>query len=123
MSKPVIVSGVQPTGPLHIGNYLGALGEFVRLQNNGNYNCYFFIADLHSLTESKSPKTQKENVENLLTEFSVAGLNDSSTIFIQSLISEHAELAWIFNTITPMGELERMTQYKDKVSRGISASA
>ncbi len=123
MEKPIIVSGIQPSGLLHVGNYLGALGNFVYLQNTEKYDCYFFVADLHSLTEPKHPNIQKENIENLLVEFSVAGLNEKSTIFIQSLIPEHAELAWIFNTITPMGELERMTQYKDKVSRGISASA
>lgn len=124
MKKQVLVSGIQPSGSLHIGNYLGALKNFVELQNSGRYDCFFFIADLHSLTEGPSPKDQKKSTEELVANFLAAGLDPKkSTLFLQSRIPEHAELGWIFNTITPMGELERMTQYKDKVSRGISANA
>lgn len=124
MKKQVLVSGIQPSGSLHIGNYLGALKNFVELQNSGRYDCFFFIADLHSLTEGPSPKDQKKSTEELVVNFLAAGLDPKkSTFFFQSRIPEHTELGWIFNTITPMGELERMTQYKDKVSRGISANA
>ncbi|MDP2704659.1 MAG: tryptophan--tRNA ligase [bacterium] len=124
MTKPILVSGIQPSGTLHIGNYLGALKNFVELQNSGKYDCFFFIADLHSLTEGPSPKDQEKSVGELMVNFLAAGLDPKkSTLFLQSRIPEHTELGWIFNTITPMGELERMTQYKDKVSRGISANA
>ena len=123
-TKPILVSGIQPSGTLHIGNYLGALKNFVELQNSGKYDCFFFIAALHALTEFKSKKELEENTEELMISYLAAGLDTKkSTLFLQSHIPAHANLAWIFNTITPMGELERMTQYKDKVSQGISASA
>ncbi|MEK7193988.1 MAG: tryptophan--tRNA ligase [Patescibacteria group bacterium] len=120
--KPILISGVQPTGKLHIGNYLGALKNFVALQNlpagkagSGKYECYFFIADLHSLTEDFSPKEKPRQVANLVLDFLAAGINpQKSTIFIQSQIPAHSELAWILNTIAPMGELSRMTQFKEK---------
>ena len=115
MTKPILISGVQPTGKLHIGNYLGALKNFVALQNSGRYECYFFIADLHSLTENFDPKKKREQILNLTADFLAAGLDPKkSTIFLQSQIPAHNELAWILNTITPMGELERMTQFKEK---------
>ncbi len=113
--KPVIISGIQPSGRLHIGNYLGALKNFVDLQNSGEYEPYFFIADLHSLTEGYTPEEKRAQIADLAASYLAAGLNPrKSTLFIQSAIPAHSELAWIFNTITPMGELERMTQYKDK---------
>lgn len=116
--KPVIVSGIQPTGKLHIGNYLGALKNFVELQNSGKYECFFFVADYHSLTEDYNPKEKKEQIDDLLIYFLSAGLDPKkSTIFVQSEIAEHAELAWILNTITPLGELRRMTQFKDKSTK------
>ncbi len=113
--KPILVSGVQPTGKLHIGNYLGALKNFVDLQNSGKYQCYFFIADLHSLTENFDPKEKQKQILNLTADFLAAGLDPKkSVIFQQSQIPAHSELMWILNTITPMGELKRMTQFKDK---------
>ncbi len=116
--KPILISGVQPTGKLHIGKYLGALKNFVALQNSGKYQCYFFIADLHSLTEDFEPKNKPAQVLNLVFDFLAAGINPKkSTIFIQSQIPAHSELAWILNTITPIGELERMTQFKDKIAQ------
>lgn len=112
MKKPILISGIQPTGKLHLGNYLGALKNFVELQNSGKYNCYFFIADLHSLTKDFNPK---EKILEVTTDYLTAGLDPKkSTIFVQSQISAHSELAWILNTITPMGEMERMTQFKEK---------
>lgn len=123
MTKPILISGVQPTGKLHIGNYLGALQNFVELQNSGKYQCYFFIADLHSLTEDFNPKEKQKQILDLAADFLAAGLDPSaslgaspqkSVIFIQSQIPEHTELSWIFNIITPFGELSRMTQFKDK---------
>jgi tryptophanyl-tRNA synthetase len=118
MAKPIILSGMQPTGSLHIGNYLGALKNWVELQNSNKYETYFFIADLHSLTIAMEPKTRRENIRLLAAEFIAAGIDpNKSTIFVQSYIQEHAELAWIFDSVTPVSELERMTQYKDKSAK------
>src|SRR3990172_784084 len=115
MSKPVLVSGIQPTGRMHLGNYLGALRNFVELQNSGKYDCYFFLADLHSLTENYTPQEKREQITELTADFIAAGLNPkNSVIFQQSLVPAHAELGWILNTITPLGELFRMTQFKEK---------
>lgn len=108
-----VFSAIQPSGELHIGNYLGALKNFIKLQNE--YECFFFIADYHSITENYDPKEKPKQIMNLALDMLAAGLDpDKCTIAIQSQICEHAELAWIFNTITPMAFLERMTQYKDK---------
>lgn len=124
MPKPILVSGIQPTGRLHLGNYLGALKNFVELQNSGKYQCYFFIADYHSLTENYNPKEKSSQILNLAMDFLAAGLDPKkSTIFVQSRISAHTELAWIFNTIAPLGELERMTQFKDKTANKESVNA
>ena len=116
--KSVLVSGIQPSGRLHIGNYLGALKNFVDLQNSEKYHCYFFLADLHSLTEESTPKEKQAQILNLTADYLAAGLDTKqSTIFQQSQISSHSELSWILSTVTPIGELERMTQYKDKSAR------
>ncbi len=116
MKKEVIVSGIQPTGEMHIGNYLGALKDFVELQDK--FQCYFFIADLHSLTEDFNQEQRAKQTLDAVETLLAVGLDPKKcTIFIQSQVPAHTELAWIFNTITPMGELERMTQYKDKALR------
>lgn len=116
--KPILVSGIQPTGKLHLGNYLGALRQFVELQNSGEYECFFFIADYHSLTESFDPKEKRGQILDLAASYLAAGLDPKlSTIFLQSDVPASTELAWIFNTIAPLGELERMTQFKDKSER------
>lgn len=115
MSKPILISGFQPTGKLHLGNYLGVLKNLVELQNSNKYHCYFFVADYHSLTGDFNPKEKSQEVEDLILDFLAAGLSPKkSTIFVQSQISEHLELSWILNTITPFGELKRMTQFKEK---------
>lgn len=115
MSKSVLVSGMQPTGRLHLGNYLGALKNFVELQNSGKYQCYFFIADYHSLTEDFNPKEKSEQIINLSANYLAAGLDPKrSVIFQQSLVPQSTELAWILSTIAPFGELTRMTQFKEK---------
>ena len=115
MAKQILISGIQPTGKLHIGNYLGALKNFVELQDSGKYDCYFFIADLHSLTENFDPKDKTEQIKELILDYLAIGLDPKkSTIFIQSQVPESTELAWILNTITPFGELGRMTQFKEK---------
>jgi tryptophanyl-tRNA synthetase len=113
--KPVLVSGIQPTGKLHIGNYLGALANFVELQNSGKYACFFFIADLHSMTEEYTPAEKASQILSLAEDFLAAGIDPKkSVLFLQSQVPAHSELAWILNTITPMGELRRMTQFKEK---------
>ncbi len=115
MKKQIIFSGVQPTGNLHLGNYLGAVKNWVELQNSGKYDCYFFIADYHSLTGGMTPEERHESTYNLAAEIIAAGVDpDKSTLFVQSSVPLVAELTWIFNTVTPIAELERMTQFKDK---------
>ena len=115
MNKEVILSGIRPTGKLHIGNYLGALSNFVQLQNN--YECYFFIADLHSLNEPFDPKTKYQQIIDLAQDFLAAGLDPKKcTIFVQSHIPEHSELAIILSNVIPVPYLFRMTQYKEKSS-------
>lgn len=112
--KPILISGVQPTGKLHLGNYLGALKNFVELQNSGKYQCYFFIADLHSLTENFNPRDKSKQILDLAADYLAAGIGKNSVIFQQSQIPAHAELGWIFETVAPLGEMERMTQFKNK---------
>ena len=111
--KQTIFSAIQPSGELHIGNYLGALKNFVELQDK--YECFFFIVDYHSITGNYDPKEKSKQIFDLALDFLATGLDPQKcTIAIQSQIPEHTELAWIFNTITPLAELQRMTQFKDK---------
>jgi len=120
MLKPLLISGIQPTGRLHIGNYLGALKNFVELQDSGKYNCYFFIADLHALTENPSAKDLSANILSLAVDFLAAGLNPKkSVIFQQSQIKSVQELKWILSTLVPPGELMRMTAFKEKVLQAL----
>lgn len=121
--KPRLISGIKPSGKLHLGNYLGALKNFVDLQDSGKYECLFFIADLHSLTEEFNPKKKPDQILELTADYLAAGLSSKkSIIFQQSQIPAHSELAFILNTITPIGELSRMTQFKDKASASASAT-
>jgi tryptophanyl-tRNA synthetase len=113
--KPVLFSGIQPSGRLHIGNYFGAFKNFVDLQNSKGYRCFFSVVDLHALTENPRQKDLSKNILGLTADFLAVGLDpETSVIFQQSQVAAHSELAWILNTVTPMGELERMTQFKDK---------
>ncbi|MDP3999573.1 MAG: tryptophan--tRNA ligase [bacterium] len=115
MSKPVLISGIQPTGRLHLGNYLGALKNFVELQNSSKYDCYFFVADYHSLTVDFDPETKAQETLDVAKAYLAAGINPKkSLIFSQSDIKGSGDLMWILNVIAPVGEMERMTQYKDK---------
>lgn len=110
-----ILSGIQPSGELHIGNYLGAIKNWVKLQSNTENNCFFFIADYHSITENYNPKKKSEEILNLAIDLIAIGLDPKkSIIFQQSQIPGHTDLAWIFNTLVKTAELERMTQFKDK---------
>lgn len=118
--KQTIFSGIQPSGKLHIGNYLGALSNFVTLQNSGNYECFFCLVDYHSISEDYEPKEKRAMVLDLAANFLAAGLTpEKSTILLQSQMPEHTELAWILNCIIPVAELERMTQYKDKSQKQV----
>ena len=116
MEKKVILSGIQATGDLHLGHYIGVLKRFVEMQEE--YNCYYMIANLHALTVRRDPKELKENCLKLLASYIACGLDpDKSTIFLQSQVSEHAELGWILDCYTYVGELSRMTQFKDKSAK------
>jgi tryptophanyl-tRNA synthetase len=118
MSQPIIVSAIQPTGNQHIGNYLGAVKNWVDLQETGKYEMYIFIADLHSLTGDMDPHTRREQIIKTAAELLAAGIDPhKTTLFVQSHVPQCTELAWIFNTITPVAEIERMTQFKDKSTR------
>lgn len=124
MSKSVIVSGIQPTGNLHIGNYLGAVKNWLELQDSGKYDLYIFIADLHSLTGKLTAAQLREQVKITVAELLAAGIDSNkTTFFVQSHVQEHTELAWIFNCVTLMNELDKMTQYKEKAAQQISATA
>ncbi|MEP7273952.1 MAG: tryptophan--tRNA ligase [Acidobacteriota bacterium] len=109
-----IVSGMRPTGKLHLGNYEGALKNWVRLQND--YECFFFVADWHALTSDYAdPSAIKENSMAMVTDWLAAGLDPSKcTMFIQSLVPQHAELHLYFSTVTPLGWLERVPTYKEQ---------
>ena len=108
-----IVSGIQPTGDIHIGNYLGAIKQWISLQEENE--CVFFIADLHALTIPYNPKELQKKIIEKLVCYVAAGINpEKSIIFAQSKVKEHTELCWLLNTLCPVGELTRMTQYKDK---------
>lgn len=115
--KKIILSGIQPSGVITLGNYLGALSNWVKLQEE--YNNYFCIVDLHSITVPQIPEELREKTFLLLSQYLAAGIDPvKSTIFIQSHVPQHAELSWALSSITYMGELGRMTQYKDKSSKG-----
>lgn len=108
-----IFSGIRPTGDLHIGNYLGAIKQWVELQRENE--CIFCIVDLHAITTPFKPENLQKNILELAIAYLAAGLDpEKCIIFVQSQIKEHTELAWILGTITPLGELKRMTQFKEK---------
>ncbi len=116
MEKKIILSGIQATGTLTLGNYLGALNNWVEMQDK--YDCYYMIADLHTLTIRNDPEILRKNTLNLIALYIAAGLDpEKNTIFIQSHIPAHTQLSWVLNCYTYMGELNRMTQYKDKCAK------
>lgn len=118
MPKKVVVSGFQPSGTLHIGNFLGTLKQVVALQRE-QYARFYFIADYHSLTQSYDPKQKEKEILQMAVDALAVGIDPKkSTLFIQSHVPAHANLAWILNTITSVGELERMVEYKEKIKAG-----
>lgn len=111
--KKVILSAIQPSGTITLGNYLGALRNWVNLQND--YNCIFAVADLHAITVRQDPKQFRQNIYNAYALLLACGIDpEKSPVFIQSHVHTHTELAWILNCFTQFGELSRMTQFKDK---------
>ena len=111
-----IFSGIQPTNNLHLGNYLGAIKNWVELSSSGD--CFFCIVDLHALTIKQEPNTLRKNVLNVAKTYLALGIDpNKSTIFVQSHVPQHAELAWVLNTVAKLSELERMTQFKDKAKQ------
>src|SRR5436309_2659370 len=117
-----VFSGIQPSGELHLGNYLGAVRNWVRLQDQ--HECLFCVVDLHAITQPYEPATLAERTLEMATGLLAAGLDpDKCTLFVQSHVPEHSELNWLLTTVTPLGELERQTQYKDKAQRQESVPA
>jgi tryptophanyl-tRNA synthetase len=113
-----IFSGVQPTGNLHLGNYLGAIKNFVDLQNQKNTECIFCVVDLHAITVKQNPKELKKNIRETTATFIASGINpNKSIIFNQSSVSAHAEAAWILSCVSRIGWLNRMTQFKEKAGK------
>ena len=116
-----ILSGVQPSGKLHLGNYFGAVKQHIELQNSGE--CFYFIADYHSLTTVHDAKTLSQNTLDVALDYLALGLDPAKAVFFrQSDVPEVNELAWILSTVTNMGLLERAVSYKEKVDKGIDAS-
>ena len=114
--KKTLFSGMQATGNLTLGNYLGALKNWVKISDE--YNCFYSVVDMHSITVRQDPATLRKRARTLLTLYIAAGLDPvKNCIYYQSHVSAHAELAWILNCFTYMGELNRMTQFKDKAAK------
>ncbi len=118
MGKPNLLSGMQPSASsLHLGNYLGALRQWVQMQQT--HNAYYVIVDLHAITVPQDPKELLQNTRRTAAQYIAAGLDpEQATLFVQSHVPAHAELAWVLNCITGFGEASRMTQFKDKSQKG-----
>jgi tryptophanyl-tRNA synthetase len=119
MTKPIVLSGCQPSGQLTIGNYMGALRQWVTMQDD--HDCLYMLVDLHAITVRQDPKTLHQACLDGLALYIACGIDPSkSTVFMQSHVPEHAQLAWLMNCYTQMGELNRMTQFKDKSAKNVS---
>ena len=118
MTKPNLLSGMQPSAAsLHLGNYLGALTQWVKMQDD--FNAYYVIVDLHAITVAQDPSELRENTRRTAAQYIAAGIDPSkSALFVQSHVPAHAQLAWVLNCITGFGEASRMTQFKDKSQKG-----
>ncbi|MEW6766575.1 MAG: tryptophan--tRNA ligase [Pseudomonadota bacterium] len=116
MTKELVFSGVQPTGNLHLGNYLGAIVNFVKLQNT--HHCIYCVVDLHAITTWQDPAELTRNIREVTAAFIASGIDPKKHIvFNQSQVAEHAELAWVFNCVARLGWLNRMTQFKEKAGK------
>ena len=119
MTKPIVLSGCQPSGQLTIGNYMGALRQWVNMQDD--HDCLYMLVDLHAITVRQDPKALHQACLDGLALYIACGIDPSkSTVFLQSHVPEHAQLAWLMNCYTQMGELNRMTQFKDKSAKNVS---
>ncbi len=108
-----VFSGIQPSGELHLGNYLGAIRNWVKLQDQ--YRCVFCVVDYHAISQDYEPKEMARRVNDMVIDLLALGIDpDKSLLFLQSMVPEHTELCWVFNNVTGFGDLERMTQFKDK---------
>lgn len=111
-----LFTGIQPTGDLHIGNYFGAVKNWVDLQNR--YHSYICVVDMHALVIDYDPKNMSQRIFNMVVGLYACGIDmENTTLFVQSQVPGHADLTWVFNTLTPLGELERMTQFKEKAKQ------
>src|SRR5262249_5309799 len=118
-----ILSGVQPTGKLHLGDYFGAIKQHIALQDEYAGNCFYFIADYHSLTTIQDPEVLRQNTLDAAADYLALGLDPAKAAFFrQSDVPEVTELTWILSTVTPMGLLQRAVSYKEKVEKGLEAS-
>jgi tryptophanyl-tRNA synthetase len=116
-----VLSGIQPSGKLHIGNYFGAMRQHLQFQEK--HECFYFIADYHALTSNPNPADMPGNVLDVAMDYMALGLDTEKTVFwCQSDVPEVTELTWLLSCITPMGLLQRCTSYKDKVAQGLSAN-
>ena len=116
-----MLSGIKPTGRLTLGNYIGAISQFVKYQDE--YELYIFIANQHAITVPIEAKELRQNTKDLVALYLASGLDpEKVTIFLQSDVSAHAKLGWVMTCMSYMGELQRMTQYKDKTAKGKQAS-
>jgi len=122
--KPIVVSGLKPSGKLHIGNYLGMTKQSIALQSSGKFNCFYFIADYHALTQKYIPKDKYTQIFDMAIDALALGIDpERSVFFLQSDILEHANLAWLFDCITPAGQLPGMIEFREKVEEGQPANA
>lgn len=122
--KKTIFSGLAPSGNIHIGNYLGAIKQWVEMQDSEEFQNIFCVVDEHAITTTQDPEKLRAKILEVFILYLACGIDpEKSIIFVQSGVSEHAELGWILNTMTPIGELERMTQFKDKSQKQKSVLA
>ncbi|MDD5099085.1 MAG: tryptophan--tRNA ligase [Candidatus Colwellbacteria bacterium] len=122
--KPVVVSGIKPSGKLHIGNLLGMTKQSIDIQSSGKYDCLYFIADYHALTQKYSPTEKSADIFSLAVDMLSLGIDpERSVFFMQSDVLEHANMAWLLNCITPAGQLQGMIEFREKVQEGQPASA
>jgi len=118
MTKKRILSGMRATGALHLGNYLGAAKGMVALQNSSNYETFYMVADLHALTTPFNPEELKKNRRNVIVDYLAVGLDpEKSTLFFQSMVSEHIELAYYFSTIVSVARMQHLPTFKEKVKQ------
>ena len=122
MTKPNLLSGMQPSaGSLHLGNYLGALVNWAKMQDD--YNAFVCVVDLHAITVPQEPAALRQNTRITAAQYLAAGIDENkSALFVQSHVPAHARLSWVLNCYTQMGELSRMTQFKDKSAKNVDAN-